>query len=388
MVQGKCHIAFVTFILPLILKDIKAASKLPLQAATLELAVGSDEELEADETTSDSGGFTKALGRLEKEVSMRDDMAERMEAALKSRAVPDQVQLDKRLESLESLLREDIKQHSKLSTSIDNLREVLAKNNVELDSEQVKELAKEISSSQNGQISDISTAVTAIRSEMAQAATLAVVQDKVDSMNSLMDQVHSVALKVDHKVNEVKSKVISVSDATNKEMTQMRKNSDDSLKMFGEMLSSLRNIETSTPSPTQPSSTSPNNQPQPSGPPGVPKRKGIMFTSSIALDTDIQRYKDELNAELKIIPTYYIQENRSARDPDAYLGCMVNQHLRGKSGYNFALLATGTNNITDLATDTSPVTTLFSEVSGQSTILFDVAESLVKEMNIDVFIVD
>ena len=168
----------------------------------------------------------------------------------------------------------------------------------------------------------------------------------------------------------------------------MRKNSDDSLKMFGEMLSSLRNIETSTPSPTQPSSTSPNNQPQPSGPPGVPKRKGIMFTSSIALDTDIQRYKDELNAELKIIPTYYIQENRSARDPDAYLGCMVNQHLRGKSGYNFALLATGTNNITDLATDTSPVTTLFSEVSGQSTILFDVAESLVKEMNIDVFIVD
>ena len=43
-------------------------------------------------------------------------------------------------------------------------------------------------------------------------------------MNSLMDQVHSVALKVDHKVNEVKSQVISVSDATNKEMTQMRKN--------------------------------------------------------------------------------------------------------------------------------------------------------------------
>ena len=65
--------------------------------------------------------------------------------------------------------------------------------------------------------------MTAIRSEMAQAATLAVVQDKVDSMNSLMDQVHSVALKVDHKVNEVKSKVISVSDATNKEMTDEEK---------------------------------------------------------------------------------------------------------------------------------------------------------------------
>ena len=49
MVQGKCHIAFVTFILPLVIKDIKAASKLPLQAGTLELAVGSDEELEDDE---------------------------------------------------------------------------------------------------------------------------------------------------------------------------------------------------------------------------------------------------------------------------------------------------------------------------------------------------
>ena len=108
MVQGKCHIAFVTF--PLVIKDIKAASKLPLQAGTLELAVGSDEELEDDELhTGDTGVIAKALGRLEKELlNMRDVMAERMDAALEHRTATDNIQLDKRLESLESLLKADI----------------------------------------------------------------------------------------------------------------------------------------------------------------------------------------------------------------------------------------------------------------------------------------
>ena len=113
-----------------------------------------------------------------------------------------------------------------------------------------------------------------------------------------------------------------------------------------------------------------------------------MFTSSEGLDTDIRRYKEELNVELKVIPTYHIKENPNAKDPDAYLGCMVNKHLRGKPGFSFAIIATGSNDISDLHTENSPPTSLFAEVSDQSRTLFDLAESLVKEMEIDVFIVD
>ena len=113
-----------------------------------------------------------------------------------------------------------------------------------------------------------------------------------------------------------------------------------------------------------------------------------MFTSSVAVDTDTKRYKDELNCELKIIPTEYVEENMTATDPESYLGNMVNQHLRHSSGYNFAIFATGTSDITYLDTENSPATTLFSRVSSQSKTLFDIAESITKDMDIDVFVVD
>ena len=58
-----------------------------------------------------------------------------------------------------------------------------------------------------------------------------------------------------------------------------------------------------------------------------------MFTSSIALDINNKKLKEDLNCELKIIPTYYVHNHPDSQDPDAYLECMVNQHLAGKSGY-------------------------------------------------------
>ena len=155
------------------------------------------------------------------------------------------------------------------------------------------------------------------------------------------------------------------------------------------MANSLKNIEngrTKT-SSTNPSIPTASPDPNLHFVPEIPTRKGIMFTSSIAINTDIKRYEDELKCDLKIVATDFIEPNANASEPDSYLGAMVNQHLRGKSEYHFAIIATGTNDITKLDPD-SPPTTSFSEVSTQSQTLFDVAESITKEMNIDVFVVD
>ena len=48
MVQGKCYLAFVTFIVPLILKDIKAAQKLAITGESLQHADSSDDDEESD----------------------------------------------------------------------------------------------------------------------------------------------------------------------------------------------------------------------------------------------------------------------------------------------------------------------------------------------------
>ena len=398
MVQGKCHLAFFTFIVPSMLKDIKAASKLTITGNTAphDIVESSDEESDNKETQS----VSMALVRLEKEVlNLRDDMAERIEVALGQKqgvaADTDRSPLDKRLESLENLLRDNNEQQVKLMSSIDQLKDTIKTSsntgNVHLDSQQLDRLVTDITNTQVSQANSLSSTVTAIRSEMVQAATITTMQGKVESLTTVLDQVQTTVLKIDKNVNEVKKEVTKVSETTNQEMVQLRKNSDNSLKMFETMIESLKNIEAKSTSKTFPThtnsftaDTSTTNPKQAD----VPLRRGIMFTSSVAIDTDTKRYKDELNCELKVIPTDYVEENTGATNPDSYLGSMVNQHLRHNSSYSFAIFATGTSDITDLDVENSPATTLFSRVSSQSQTLFDIAESVTKDMNIDVFVVD
>ena len=393
MVQGKCHLAFFTFIVPSILKEIKAAKKLTItgKAKPPEILDSSDEESE----NKDSQSVSMALVRLEKEVlNLRNDMAERIEVALGQRqggSVSDSTTLDQKFESLENLLRVNNEQHVKLVSSIDQLKITIENSSntgmVHLDSKQLDRLVTDVTNSQVSQATNLNNSVTAIMSEMAQAATLTTVQGKVESLTTVLDQVQTTVLKIDKNVNEVKRDVTKASEIKDQEMVQLRKNSDDSLKMFGTMIETLKNIEAKASSKTFPTTpTDPTtNLPKPAD---VLTRRGIMFTSSVAIDTDIKRYKEELNCELKIIPTENVEEDTSATDPDSYLGSMVNKHLRHSSGYNFAIFATGTSDITNLDIENSPATTLFSRVSSQSKTVFDIAESITKEVDIDVFIVD
>ena len=72
------------------------------------------------------------------------------------------------------------------------------------------------------------------------------------------------------------------------------------------------------------------------------------------MDINTKKFMEELQCDFRIIPTYYIEQHSRAHDPDAYLQCMVNQHLVEKDKYNFPIIATGTNDITALDGDTSP----------------------------------
>ena len=116
--------------------------------------------------------------------------------------------------------------------------------------------------------------------------------------------------------------------------------------------------------------------------------KGIMFASHSALDIDTQKIKNDLNCDLKIIPTEYVLHHTDSSDPDSYLECVVNQHLAGKGCYDFAIIATGINDISDLDIENTPPTTLTNHVADQTKAMVDVAKNLVSENNIDIFIVD
>ena len=145
------------------------------------------------------------------------------------------------------------------------------------------------------------------------------------------------------------------------------------------LVSSAEQNKTSS---TQPPSETPAQQQQ------ERTKKGILFSSSIGLNIDKNRLKDELNCELKVIPTYHVEHHSDAKDPDAYLQCMVNQHLSGKTDFDFAIIATGSNDITRLDTETMPPTTLFSRVEEQSKLAVEIAIKITTENDINVFLVE
>ena len=113
-----------------------------------------------------------------------------------------------------------------------------------------------------------------------------------------------------------------------------------------------------------------------------------MFADSIGLDLDTNKLKQDLNCDLDIIPTTYIHPHSSSADPDAYLQCMVNKHLAGKTCYDFAIIATGAKDITEMDLENSPPTTLTNNVADQTKVLVEVAETLAIENNLDIFLVD
>ena len=113
-----------------------------------------------------------------------------------------------------------------------------------------------------------------------------------------------------------------------------------------------------------------------------------MFSCSIGLDIDLEKLKSDTNCDIKLVPTNYVEEHPEKKDPDLYLQGMVNKHLMGSSDYDFAIIATGAEDITCLDTDNSPPTTLFSQVQEQSKLLVEVAQNIVNDKGIDVFIIE
>ena len=400
MVQGQMHMAFVSFILPDIIKDMQSGASLPISYVGPDSQVpDSDEEI--DDGSHDSVAIYhlhQAFKRMEQEMlGIRTILVAKVDTALENITTQNNSNLEDRLESLESLIKKNIEQQTELSRGITELTSTIKNKdmggNINLETSQIDKLATSVSN--HPSLLQLSTTLNAIRIEVAQATSLQVVQSEVHSMLDNVTNMQNNFSLLEGHVKEVSKKISENNDASNREMTQLRKNSDDSLGMFEAMKKSLETLVQQTAHPAVPSTSQSTTQSppttQPIATPDTPctrQRRGIMFSSSLALDIDTKRFNDDLNCDLKIIPTYYIEQHSEAQDPDAYLQCMINKHLLGKSGYDFAIFATGTNDISTLDTVNSPPTTLMNSVADQTKIMVELAETLTTEMNIDVFIVE
>ena len=419
MVQGQAYLAFVSLVLPEVIKDMIAprpAIGIGTAAATPALTSDCDSDTEdqpniellhnteeqhgtrsLDITPSDmlqgptNTIMQQAFSRLEHEmVNIRTSLAAKVDAALINISRLNTQGLDTKIEALEHLMTANLKKTEELQIAVTDLSANIKDNSdkINIDNSQIDKLASCVAS--HPTLSLLSTSLSTLRTEVAQSTTLLQVQSGVKGLSDTL-------ITLETEVKNINQKITDTNEASNKDMAQIRKNSDDSLGVFNAMKKSLEtlvnqavnpDLPTTSHLPPNPSPNIPNQQNKPSDNTNNRIRRGIMFTDSIAVDLDPTKLKHDLNCDLKVVPTNFIHHHPSSADPDAYLQCMVDQHLAGKTCYDFAIIAVGANDITEMDIESSPPTTLTNSVADQTKVLVQVAETLATENNLDIFLVD
>ena len=138
------------------------------------------------------------------------------------------------------------------------------------------------------------------------------------------------------------------------------------------------NVKISTQSPQQ-SSASPSSHPTP-----ITKRmKGVVFTSSIGKGINQDKLCKELNSDVEILTTYFIEKNDSLTEPDAFLQQRIDQVMT--SEYHFVIIQIGSNEMSQLDLKESK-DKLFEKVQEDCDKVIRLAKSLVDNFDVEVFL--
>ena len=239
MIQGKMYLAFVSFILPVVIKDIKKATMNPLSKDTA--SVNSDEEDEPC-PSSDMETLNKSLKRMETEVlNMREDLIDKVDTGARTND-----NLVNRLDTIENLLKKNIEQNTNLSQTMEKfchtVKSRVENTNISLQDDQLERLAQNVGNT--SEIKKISDTLSLLRYEVAKTTTLERVQAQVVGMSSILSEVHSTSTQIDRKVDNFAAQMVKNSNTSNQEIKQLRENSVNSLDMFKAMKDSLETIAT------------------------------------------------------------------------------------------------------------------------------------------------
>ena len=128
-VQGKMYLAFVSFVLPAVIKDFEAGIPLAVgntAQASMECLDSEDEEETEAGSEIEIVELSKSFKRMESEViTLRNDLVERVELAISKTNSEDKLKIETKIDNLQTLLKENVEQSRALSCSIDKLSDTL-----------------------------------------------------------------------------------------------------------------------------------------------------------------------------------------------------------------------------------------------------------------------
>lgn len=209
MVQGQAYLAFVTLVLPEVFKDM-ASPRLAIGGASTAgnmSDIESDDEQQPDKQTQldmvTHNSMEQAFHRMELEmVNIRESIGSKVDAALGNLAA-NKAGLDSKLDTLENLMNENLKKSEQLGQAVTELSSNIknTNTNINIESSHVEKIAASVCS--HPSLSQLSTTLTSLRSEVAQSANLEAVQITVQGQNlTVLEEQEVVNMIVMNEVNQ------------------------------------------------------------------------------------------------------------------------------------------------------------------------------------------
>ena len=113
------------------------------------------------------------------------------------------------------------------------------------------------------------------------------------------------------------------------------------------------------------------------------RRIGCVFTSSIGKNTPVEKLQSDLNSDIRIHATYFIENNKDLTEPGAYLALKVNEVMNKE--VDFVIIQVGSNEMSALDLKENK-NTIFEKIQQDCDKIINLAQHMVREYEVDVFI--
>ena len=411
--QGKSYLAYMTFVIPKILREIRHGEDKIVTSKKEESALEFDDvehfgkKKPADivdidvASTEETGMLVEGIHRLETHmVSLRDNLTERVdEAATSFKENSTLNDIKEQMDKLARALEENKTEIEKVDKKLDRILSMKVDESMKTESVDVEMISTKIAEAAKKElkIEDLTTAIEGLKNDVGQIEKAKDTSARDKLVHTKLDEVKAASATISKDVTNLGRSI----DDTFKDVADKGSKSLEVLTKMNTNIEALVKLGVNPVNVSQPSSatnepkektevtgTKPKTKPaEVTEPSGVILRNAIMFSDSIALKCGKERLEKELQSKIKVVPTYHIEKHSESRNPENYLNKMLDDELEATK-VDFAIIAVGANDISDLDHDNLDLNELNTAASDHSKNVVFLATRAAKKHNIDIFIVE
>ena len=375
VIQGSAYLDFTTLAIPKMVENmntIKTPITVTADIDNIEKTVDVVDNTSKDENVSSA--LIEGFRRMETAVvELRSDLIRKVDQSVEKKENKQLDDISKKLDKLDSLLVENKNEMADINKKLSVLAD---KSLVNLEPASVQAVAaavSDISNTKEKELEKIANAVNEVKEKLDSSN----IEDVVDTSRKVLEELKSVKDLSDTFSNGL-DKLDNLFE--NNVLKEVAMNSEKSVSALNSLNNNMEkflakiDVKINTAGVVKEPETKEKDKNTTSE---VKKRKGKMFSSSVALGCNKEKLELELDCDLEIVETYHINENTTAPDPEKYLENMITTHVK-PGDVDFIVISVGSNDKGEV--------TLNKEAIEQSSVLAETAYQTGERLGVDVFV--